>query len=42
MLTWKDVINFSVNGNPTPDRRVEKSEAQWQAQLQEAPSSVPP
>ena len=26
MLTWKEVINFSVNGNPTPDRRVEKTD----------------
>ncbi|MFT4831782.1 MAG: peptide-methionine (R)-S-oxide reductase [Psychroserpens sp.] len=29
MLTWKDVISFSVNGNPTPDRTVEKTEAEW-------------
>lgn len=29
MLTWKDVINFSVKGNPKPDRRVEKTDAQW-------------
>ncbi|MFS4455042.1 peptide-methionine (R)-S-oxide reductase MsrB [Maribacter sp. 2304DJ31-5] len=29
MLTWKDVIHFSVNGNPEPDRRVEKSENEW-------------
>ncbi|MFS4468562.1 peptide-methionine (R)-S-oxide reductase MsrB [Maribacter sp. 2210JD10-5] len=29
MLTWKDVIHFSVNGNPIPDRRVEKSESEW-------------
>ena len=33
MLTWKDVINFSIKGNPTPDRRVEKTEAEWRAQL---------
>ena len=33
MLTWKEVINFSVKGNPTPDRRVEKKEAEWRAQL---------
>ena len=24
MLTWKEVIGFSVNGNSEPDRRVEK------------------
>ena len=29
MLTWKDVIHFSVNGNPKPDRRVEKTEQEW-------------
>ena len=33
MLTWKDVINFSVNGNPKPDKRVEKFEAEWKAKL---------
>ncbi len=33
MLTWKDVIHFSVNGNPEPDRRVEKTEAEWREQL---------
>ena len=29
MLTWKDVIHFSVNGNPKPDKRVEKTEQEW-------------
>ena len=29
MLTWKEIISFCVNGNPKPDRRVEKSEAEW-------------
>ena len=33
MLTWKEVINFSVKGNPSPDRRVEKTECKWKAQL---------
>lgn len=33
MLTWKDVIHFTVNGNPEPDRRVEKTEAQWRELL---------
>jgi len=33
MLTWKDVISFSVNGNPEPDRRVEKPEAEWRELL---------
>ena len=29
MLTWKEVIGFSVNGNSEPDRRVEKTENEW-------------
>lgn len=33
MLTWKEVINFSVKGNLDPDRRVEKTENQWKKQL---------
>ena len=33
MLTWKDVIHFSVHGNPAPDARVEKTEAEWREQL---------
>ncbi|MFT0155838.1 peptide-methionine (R)-S-oxide reductase MsrB [Tenacibaculum ascidiaceicola] len=33
MLTWKDVINFAINGNPTPDKRVEKTAVEWQELL---------
>lgn len=33
MITWKDIMSFSVNGNPIPDRRVEKSDEEWKAQL---------
>ncbi|WP_408024421.1 peptide-methionine (R)-S-oxide reductase MsrB [Tenacibaculum sediminilitoris] len=33
MLTWKDVINFVVNGSPTPDKRVEKTAEEWQELL---------
>ena len=29
MLTWKEVINFSVKGNPIPDRRIEKTDSKW-------------
>jgi peptide-methionine (R)-S-oxide reductase len=29
ILTWKDVINFCVKGNPEPDRRVEKNDSEW-------------
>ena len=32
-LTWKDVIHFSVKGNPVPDNRVEKSENEWKELL---------
>lgn len=33
MLTWKDIIHFAVNGNPEPDKRVEKTEAEWKGIL---------
>lgn len=33
MLSWKSVISFSVNGNPKPDRRVDKTEADWRELL---------
>ncbi len=33
MLKWNDVIRFAANDNPEPDRRVEKSDAEWRAQL---------
>lgn len=33
MLTWKDVIHHATHGNNTPDRRVEKTEAEWKALL---------
>ena len=29
MITWRDVIRFSVNGNPRPHKRVEKTEEEW-------------
>ncbi len=32
-MNWKDVINFASKGNPTPNCRVEKSEAEWKALL---------
>lgn len=35
MLKWLDVIKFVNNGNPTPDRRVEKAEEEWKALLTE-------
>ncbi|UYZ63697.1 peptide-methionine (R)-S-oxide reductase MsrB [Hymenobacter weizhouensis] len=33
MLRWKDVLIFATYGNPEPPRRVEKTEAEWEAQL---------
>lgn len=33
MLTWKNIMDFTVNGNPNPDRRVEKSAEEWQELL---------
>lgn len=33
MINWNDVLDFIKKGNPAPDRRVEKTEADWQAQL---------
>ena len=33
MLKWIDVIKFANQGNPIPDRRVEKSREEWQALL---------
>jgi methionine-R-sulfoxide reductase len=33
MLNWNDVIKSANHGNPTPDRRVEKTAAAWKAQL---------
>jgi len=33
MLQWSDVLRIAKEGNPAPARRVEKSEAEWRAQL---------
>lgn len=32
-MTWKDVIHFATNQNPTPDRTVVKTDSEWKAQL---------
>ena len=29
MLNWKDGLLFANNGNPSPDRRVEKTDEEW-------------
>ncbi|PID45645.1 MAG: peptide-methionine (R)-S-oxide reductase [Proteobacteria bacterium] len=33
MLTWQDVIEFAQNGNPPPDKTVQKTDAEWREQL---------
>jgi len=33
VLKWPDVIRYSEKGNPAPDARIEKSDAEWRAQL---------
>ena len=33
MLKWPDVLALAANGNPPPPRRVEKTPAEWRAQL---------
>ncbi|MCR9252364.1 MAG: peptide-methionine (R)-S-oxide reductase MsrB [bacterium] len=33
MLNWNDIIRFVNKGNPDPDKRVEKTEEEWKAQL---------
>ena len=33
MHTWSDVVSRAQRGNPAPERRVEKTEAQWREQL---------
>lgn len=35
MLDWNDVIRFANEGNPAPDRLVEKTDEEWRALLSE-------
>ena len=32
-ITWREVIDRATNGNLDPDERVEKSDAEWKAEL---------
>lgn len=32
-MNWNDVIHYAQTGSPEPDKRVEKTEAEWKAQL---------
>lgn len=34
-LKWSDVLQTARHGNPTPDRRVEKTESEWREILDE-------
>ena len=33
MINWNDVISFTKNGSPEPEKRVEKTEEEWKAIL---------
>ena len=33
MITWKEILEQVRDGNPPADRRVEKTDAEWKAQL---------
>ena len=35
MLTWPDVLKLAKNGNPAPERKVVKTDAEWRQQLSE-------
>ena len=35
MLKWDDVLNYAKNGNAKPEKRVEKTEEEWQSLLSE-------
>lgn len=35
MQNWNEVIARATNGNPAPDRKVTKTDAQWREQLSE-------
>jgi methionine-R-sulfoxide reductase len=33
MLKWRDILNLAKSGNPAPDRKVVKTDAEWREQL---------
>jgi len=33
MMNWNEVIKYANDGSPAPDRRVEKTDAEWQKTL---------
>jgi peptide-methionine (R)-S-oxide reductase len=36
MTTWKDIIHTILNGNPAPDKRIEKTAEEWKKTLTES------
>lgn len=35
MINWNTIIKITKNGNPTPEKKVVKTDAEWKAQLTE-------
>lgn len=35
MLKWNDVLNYATKGNPTPERVIQKTDAEWRKVLTE-------
>ncbi len=33
MINWNDIIKYATHGNPLPDNRIEKTEAEWKTIL---------
>ena len=33
MLNWNDIIKFASHGNPTPEKRLDRSDKEWKQQL---------
>ncbi len=33
MIDWKQVMHYAEKGSPAPEKRVEKTEAEWEAEL---------
>lgn len=40
MLNWNDIVKVANNGNPSPPRKIEKSEKEWKALLTEEEFSI--